>query len=79
MFKNNYDFIIVENNNPDKNISNIIDKVDPIIGILLPKSTKYDEAKIMQSIETINNSNQYNDVKRQLKVKKEIYMKIINL
>jgi len=67
LFKNNYDFIIVENNNPDKNISNIIDKVDPIIGILLPKSTKYDEAKIMQSIETINNSNQYNDVKRQLK------------
>ena len=66
-FKKDYDFIIVENNNPDKNISNKIDEVDPIIGILLRKTTNYDETKIMELIETINNNNQYNDIKRQLK------------
>ena len=53
--------------NLDKNMSNIIDKVEPIIGILLPKRSNYDETKIMESIETINNNNQFNDIKRQLK------------
>ena len=67
LFKNNYDFIIVENINPDRNKRNLIDEIEPIIGILLLKSTKYDETKIMESIEAINNNNQYNVIKRQLK------------
>jgi len=68
-FKKRYDFIIVENNNnPDNSISKKIDKIEPYIGILLPKR-KYDEEKIKKSLENINNNNQYNEIERLLKIK----------
>jgi len=72
-FKKKYDFIIVENNYPDYSISKIINKIDPYIGILLPKNTKYDGTEIKKIIEHINNNNQNNEIERLLKIKLNNY------
>jgi ubiquitin C-terminal hydrolase len=57
-FRKKYDFIIVENNIPNNNISKII-KVNPAMGFLMPKKINYEE-KIKESIGILNQNNNRN-------------------
>ena len=65
IFQKKYDFIIVENHNVDKKITNFIN-VSPIIGLLIPKNVHH-EAKIKESIESLNRCDNTNTLSRILK------------